>query len=88
MCADQIKKLPQIYEQQNKGDKMRKQTVIDREPKQSFLPIIGGIMIAFAVADFALSYAGVNLTSFLGPASRFSPIVLGLIGGALLNSKE
>ena len=45
-------------------------------------------MIAFAVADFALSYAGVNLTSFLGPASRFSPIVLGLIGGALLNSKE
>ena len=77
------------YEQQtNKGDKMRKQTVIDREPKQSVLPIIGGIMIAFAVADFALSYAGVNLTSFLGPASRFSPIVLGLIGGALLNSKE
>lgn len=67
---------------------MRKQTVIDREPKQSVLPIIGGIMIAFAFADFALSYAGVNLTSFLGPASRFSPIVLGLIGGALLNSKE
>ena len=67
---------------------MRKQTVIDREPKQSVLPIIGGIMIAFAVVDFALSYGGVNLTSFLGPASRFSPIVLGLIGGALLNSKE
>ena len=77
-----------INKQLNKGDKMRKQTVIDREPKQSFLPIIGGLMIAFAVADFALSYAGVNLTSFLGPASRFSPIVLGLIGGALLNSKE
>ena len=71
-----------------KGDnKMRKTTVINREPKQSVLPIIGGIMIAFAVADFALSYGGVNLTSFLGPASRFSPIVLGLIGGALLNSK-
>ena len=67
---------------------MRKQTVIDREPKQSVLPIIGGIMIAFAFVDFALSYGGVNLTSFLGPASRFSPIVLGLIGGALLNSKE
>ena len=67
---------------------MRKQTVIDREPKQSFLQIIGGLMIAFAFVDFALSYGGVNLTSFLGPASRFSPIVLGLIGGALLNSKE
>mgnify|MGYP001251690263 FL=1 len=71
-----------------KGDnKMRKTTVINREPKQSVLPIIGGVLIAFAVADFALSYAGVNLTSFLGPASRFSPIVVGLIGGALLNSK-
>ncbi len=68
--------------------KMRKTTVINQEPKQSVLPIIGGALIAFAVADFALSYAGVNLTSFLGPASRFSPIVLGLIGGALLNSKE
>ena len=55
---------------------MRKQTVIDREPKQSVLPIIGGIMIAFAVADFALSYGGVNLTSFLGPASRFSVTVI------------
>ena len=68
--------------------KMRKTTVINQEPKQSVLPIIGGVLIAFAVADFTLSYAGVNLTSFLGPASRFSPIVLGLIGGALLNSKE
>ena len=68
--------------------KMRKTTVINQEPKLSVLPIIGGVLIAFAVADFALSYAGVNLTSFLGPASRFSPIVLGLIGGALLNSKE
>ena len=67
---------------------MRKTTVINQEPKQSVLPIIGGVLIAFAVADFALSYAGVNLTSFLGPASRFSPIVLGLIGGSLLNSKE
>ena len=77
-----------INKQLNKGDKMRKKTVIDREPKQSFLPIIGGLMIVFAFVDFALSYGGVNLTSFLGPASRFSPIVLGLIGGALLNSKE
>jgi len=77
-----------INKQLNKGNKMRKQIVIDREPKQSFLPIIGGLMIAFAFVDFALSYSGVNLTSFLGPASRFSPIVLGLIGGALLNSKE
>ena len=67
---------------------MRKLTVINQEPKQPILPIIGGLLVAFAVVDFALSYAGVNLTSFLGPASRFSPIVLGLIGGALINSGD
>ena len=66
---------------------MKKQTIIDKEPKPAILPMIGRIMIAFAVVDFALSYTGVNLTSFLGPASSFSPLVLGLIGGALLNSK-
>ena len=57
------------------------------EQKTSILPVIGGLMIGFAVIDFAASFAGINLTSFLGPASRFSPIVFGLIGSALLNSK-
>ncbi|MBT7623610.1 MAG: hypothetical protein HN595_03690 [Flavobacteriaceae bacterium] len=42
-------------------------------------------MIAFAVIDFAMSFAGTNLTSFLGPISRFSPIIFGLIGSTLLN---
>ena len=65
---------------------MRKTNTIEQQSEQSFLTIIGGLLVAFAVVDFALSYAGVNLTSFLGPASRFSPIVLGLIGGALINS--
>ena len=83
-----MKRLLHMNNKQTKEIKMRKTTVINQEPKQSALPIIGGVLIAFAVADFALSYAGVNLTSFLGPASRFSPIVLGLIGGALLNFKE
>ena len=83
-----MKRLLHMNNKQTKEIKMRKTTVINQEPKQSVLPIIGGVLVAFAVADFALSYAGVNLTSFLGPASRFSPIVLGLIGGALLNSKE
>ena len=46
---------------------------------------IGYILIIFAVADFGSSYAGYNLTSFLGEASRFSPIAIGLIGGALVN---
>ena len=67
---------------------MRKTNTIEQQSEQSFLSIIGGLLVAFAVVDFALSYAGVNLTSFLGPASRFSPIVLGLIGGALINSEN
>ena len=51
----------------------------------SFINIIGGLLIIFAVIDFVLSFAGTNLTSFLGPASRFSPIIFGLIGSTLLN---
>ena len=66
---------------------MRKAMVIREEQKTSILPVIGGLMIGFAVIDFAASFAGINLTPFLGSASRFSPIVLGLIGSALLNSK-
>ena len=66
---------------------MRKAMIIREKQKTSILPVIGGLMIGFAVIDFAASFAGINLTPFLGSASRFSPIVLGLIGGALLNSK-
>ena len=73
--------------QLTKGYKMRKAMVIRKEQNTSILQIIGGLMIGFAVIDFAMSFAGFNLTSFLGSASRFSPLVFGLIGGALLNSK-
>ena len=67
---------------------MKKAIAISREEeKTSFVQILGGLMIGFAIIDFALSYAGINLTPFLGAASRFSPIVFGLIGSALLNSK-
>ena len=51
----------------------------------SFINLIGGLLIAFAVVDFAMSFAGTNLTSFMGPVSRFSPIIFGLIGSTLLN---
>ena len=48
---------------------------------------IGGILIIFAIADFGLSYLGYNLTPFLSDGiSRFSPIIIGLIGGALLKA--
>tara|TARA_B100000579_G_scaffold181119_2_gene147596 strand:- start:1727 stop:1960 length:234 start_codon:yes stop_codon:yes gene_type:complete len=73
--------------QLTKGYKMKKAMVIRENQKNEILPIIGGLMIGFAVVDFAMSFMGVNLTSFLGSASRFSPIVFGLIGSALLNSK-
>ena len=73
--------------QLTKGYKMKKAMVIREKQKTQILPIIGGLMIGFAVIDFAMSFMGINLTSFLGSASRFSPIVFGLIGSALLNSK-
>ena len=72
--------------QLNKGNDM-KQVMTIKEEKTSLTQILGSLMIGFAVIDFALSYAGINLTSFLGSASRFSPIVFGLICSALLNSK-
>ena len=67
---------------------MKKAMIIREEEKTSFTQILGGLMIGFAVIDFAASFAGYNLTPFLGSASRFSPIVFGLIGSALLNSKS
>ena len=51
----------------------------------SVLQVLGTLFLVFAAADFVLSWMGVNLTSFMGPASRFSPIVFGLIGTVLMN---
>ena len=67
---------------------MKKAMVIREEEKTSVTQILGSLMIGFAVIDFVASFAGYNLTPFLGSASRFSPIVFGLIGSALLNSKS
>ena len=75
--------------QLNKGNYMKKAIAMRREEDNtSFITLLGVLMIGFAVIDFAASYAGINLTPFLGSASRFSPIVFGLIGSALLNSKS
>ena len=54
----------------------------------SVLQVLGGMLLVFAVADFALSWMGINLTQFMGPASRFSPIIFGVIGSALMNMKK
>ena len=65
---------------------MKKTNVKAVEEQTSALQIIGGLFILFAVADFALSWTGTNLTGFMGPVSRFSPIIFGLIGSVLMNS--
>ena len=74
--------------QLTKGNTMKKAMIIREEEKTSVTQIIGGLMIGFAAIDFIASYAGYNLTPFLGSASRFSPIIFGLIGSTLLNSKS
>ena len=59
-----------------------------QENNFSILQILGSLFLIFAVADFALSWMGVNLTPFMGSASRFSPIIFGVIGSVLLNMKK
>ena len=71
---------------QTKEKKMEKTNVKVVEQKTSALQVIGGLFILFAIADFALSWTGTNLTGFMGPVSRFSPIIFGLIGSVLMNS--
>ena len=59
-----------------------------QENNFSALQILGSLLLIFAVADFALSWMGINLTQFMGSASRFSPIILGVIGSVLLNMNK
>ena len=59
-----------------------------QENNFSILQILGGLFLIFAVADFALSWMGVNLTPFMGSVSRFSPIIFGVIGSVLLNMNK
>lgn len=66
----------------------KNETLINEEKTTSIATILGGLLIAFAVIDFALFFAGINLTSFLGPLSRFTPIATGLLGGFLINSDK
>ena len=49
------------------------------------LKVLGILFLIFAAADFILSWMGINLTPFMGSASRFSPIIFGVIGTFLMN---
>ena len=64
---------------------MRKMKIKIEEQKSGLAQLLGMLLIGFATLDFALSWMGVNLTSFMGPVSRFTPIILGIIGFGLLN---
>jgi len=68
--------------------KMTKVKTRAEESNFSVFQILGSLFLIFAVADFALSWMGVNLTPFMGSASRFSPIIFGVIGSVLLNMKK
>ncbi len=70
---------------QQKEIKMKKTKTKSRENNTSVFDVLGVLFIIFAVADFATSWMGINLTPFMGSASRFSPIIFGLIGSALIN---
>ena len=59
-----------------------------KENNFSVFQILGSLLLIFAVADFALSWMGINLTPFMGAASRFSPIIFGVIGSVLMNMNK
>ena len=67
---------------------MSKAKLKKEENNFSVLQILGSLFLIFAVADFAVSWMGINLTPFMGSASRFSPIIFGIIGSVLINLKR
>jgi len=70
---------------QTKEKKMKNVKVKEEKSDTSVLSILGGLLIVFAIVDFGMSWTGVNLTGFLGPVSRFTPMIFGFIGASLLS---
>ncbi len=64
---------------------MKNIKVKEKTSETSALNILGGLLIVFAIVDFGMSWTGVNLTGFLGPVSRFTPMIFGFIGASLLS---
>ena len=67
---------------------MSKVKLKKEENNFSVLQILGSLFLIFAVADFAVSWMGINLTPFMGSVSRFSPIIFGIIGSVLINLEK
>ena len=66
-------------------NKMTKVNIKQETSNFSILQVLGTLLLVFAAADFVLSWMGVNLTPFMGAASRFSPIIFGVLGTVLIN---
>ena len=73
---------------QQKEKKMRQTKTKVKNESSSFFQLLGGLLVLFAIVDFAVSWMGINLTPFMGGASRFSPLIFGFIGAALMNIKN
>ena len=67
---------------------MKNTQVKRQEKKTNIAHLFGMHIIGIAILDFALSWMGTNLTYFLGPLSRFSPMIIGFIGFTLMNIGE
>ena len=75
-----------MVNKQKKEKKMSKVKLKNETSDTSGLSILGGLLIVLAIADFGLSWTGVNLTGFLGSVSRFTPMIFGFIGASLLSA--
>ncbi len=67
---------------------MRQSKTKVKNESSSFFQILGGLLLVFGIADFAVSWMGINLTPFMGGASRFSPLIFGFVGAALMNIRK
>ena len=86
-AQEELEKIPETQS----VEKEIEDTLSKKPAKEEYKPqeIIGGILIAFGVADFGLSWFGINLTYFLPPdISRFSPIAFMVVGGIIMNAGD
>ena len=84
---EEVEKIPET----ESVEKEIEDTLPEEPKKEEFSPpkIIGGILVAFGVADFGLSWFGINLTPFLPPEiARFSPIAFMVVGGIIMNAGD
>ena len=84
---EEVEKIPET----ESVEKEIEDTLSEEPEKEEYTPqkIIGGILIAFGVADFGLSWFGINLTPFLPPdIARFSPVAFMVVGGFIMNAGD